>query len=67
MDIPCRNALIVKPPFIIKHICTNKECQYRIDTSILIWCGKQDLNLHEANAHKNLNLARLPIPPFPHL
>ena len=30
------------------------------------WCGQQDLNLHEPNAHKNLNLARLPIPPCPH-
>ena len=31
-----------------------------------LWCGQQDLNLHEPNAHKNLNLARLPIPPCPH-
>lgn len=32
----------------------------------LVWCGQQDLNLHEPTAHKNLNLARLPIPPCPH-
>ena len=36
-------------------------CCYRV----FVWCGKQDLNLHEVNPHKNLNLARLPIPPFP--
>ncbi len=28
-------------------------------------CGKQDLNLHGVNPHQALNLARLPIPPFP--
>ena len=31
-----------------------------------LWCGQQDLTLHEPTAHKNLNLARLPIPPCPH-
>ena len=30
------------------------------------WCGQQDLNLHLLNENKNLNLARLPIPPCPH-
>ncbi len=29
-------------------------------------CGRRDLNPHERNAHKNLNLARLPIPTLPH-
>ena len=33
---------------------------------ILVWCGQQDLNLHLLNENKNLNLARLPIPPCPH-
>ena len=32
----------------------------------LVWCGQQDLNLHLLNENKNLNLARLPIPPCPH-
>ena len=31
----------------------------------MIECGKQDLNLHGVNPHQALNLARLPIPPFP--
>jgi hypothetical protein len=31
----------------------------------MIKCGKQDLNLHGVNPHQALNLARLPIPPFP--
>ncbi len=35
-----------------------------IDTVFL--CGRRDLNPHERNAHKNLNLARLPIPTLPH-
>ena len=30
------------------------------------WCGQQDLDLHLLNENKNLNLARLPIPPCPH-
>ncbi len=30
------------------------------------WYGQQDLNLHLLNENKNLNLARLPIPPCPH-
>ena len=29
-------------------------------------CGRRDLNPHERSAHKNLNLARLPIPTLPH-
>ena len=31
---------------------------------LLLWCGQQDLNLHES-PHKNLNLTRLPISPCP--
>ena len=31
----------------------------------LLSCGRRDLNPHERNAHKNLNLARLPIPTLP--
>lgn len=31
----------------------------------MLKCGKQDLNLHGVNPHQALNLARLPIPPFP--
>lgn len=31
-----------------------------------IWCGEEDLNLHERNAHQPLKLTRLPIPPPPH-
>ena len=31
----------------------------------LLPCGRRDLNPHERNAHKNLNLARLPIPTLP--
>ena len=31
-----------------------------------VWCGRKDLNLHEF-PHQNLNLARLPIPPRPHV
>ena len=30
------------------------------------WCGRQELNLHGVN-HKILSLARLPVPPRPHL
>ena len=33
---------------------------------VFCWCGQQDLNLHLLNENKNLNLARLPIPPCPH-
>ncbi len=32
---------------------------------ILIWCGRQELNLHGVT-HKILSLARLPVPPRPH-
>ena len=28
------------------------------------WCERRDLNPHERNAHKNLNLARLPFRHF---
>ena len=41
------------------------KAQHYFNAGLLLWCGKQDLNLHEENPHKNLNLARLPIPPFP--
>ena len=34
--------------------------------SLLSWCGRQELNLHGVN-HKILSLARLPVPPRPHL
>ena len=39
----------------------NKVVRFR-----LIWYGQKDLNLHEL-PHQNLNLARLPIPPCPHI
>ena len=31
------------------------------------WCARRDLNPHVRNAHYNLNLASLPIPPLAHL
>ena len=34
--------------------------------SFLIWCGRQDLNLH-ASRHMSLNHTCLPIPPRPHI
>lgn len=45
--------------YLVLFVCCSFFVQQR-------WCGQQDLNLHEPNAHKNLNLARLPIPPCPH-
>ena len=33
---------------------------------VFFWCGRQELNLHGVN-HKILSLARLPVPPRPHL
>ena len=33
--------------------------------SLLISCGRWDLNPHERNAHKSLSLARLPVPTLP--
>ena len=33
--------------------------------SLLISCGRWDLNPHERNAHKILSLARLPVPTLP--
>lgn len=56
-------------------IYSNKKAQDLLNLVLFVfcsffvlqrWCGQQDLNLHEPNAHKNLNLARLPIPPCPH-
>lgn len=40
-------------------------CKKRL-TDRCVWYGQQDLNLHLLNENKNLNLARLPIPPCPH-
>lgn len=55
---------IVASPFVkTMNIKTNRKKSVRF---YRLWCGQQDLNLHEPNAHKNLNLARLPIPPCPH-
>lgn len=31
------------------------------------WCERRDLNPHKHNAHRNLNPARLPIPPLSHV
>lgn len=31
-----------------------------------LWCAREDLNLHERNAHQPLKLTRLPIPPLAH-
>ena len=43
--------------------CRNKK---KTNEVVFFWCGQQDLNLHLLNENKNLNLARLPIPPCPH-
>ena len=54
---------LIKPHKTVETITAHKKAA--IAGRFLVWCGKQDLNLHEVNPHKNLNLARLPIPPFP--
>ena len=41
------------------------ELQVYCAIIVCLKCGKQDLNLHGVNPHQALNLARLPIPPFP--
>ncbi len=54
-------ALILQKPYWkIQAPCAG------IDTGGFLWCGRQELNLHGVN-HKILSLARLPVPPRPHL
>ena len=37
------------------------------NSSILLQCGRWDLNPHDCNNHKILSLARLPVPTLPHI
>ena len=58
--LPCRSKSNRSLPII-------KERSYELYHSfVLLWCGRQDLNLH-ALRHMSLNHTCLPIPPRPHI
>lgn len=57
------------PPLTIVQIENKSEPLTRYDDLvriIMVWCGRQELNLHGVN-HKILSLARLPVPPRPRI
>ena len=61
----------IRKPFLIFWIdIKNKSepltCYDDLVRIIMIWCGRQELNLHGVN-HKILSLARLPVPPRPRI
>lgn len=61
----------IRKPFLILWIdIKNKSepltCYDDLVRIIMIWCGRQELNLHGVN-HKILSLARLPVPPRPRI
>jgi hypothetical protein len=55
----------ISSSFLSVLISTGKDKPPGICLGVYLWCGREDLNLHEL-PHYHLKVARLPIPPRPH-
>ena len=60
----CHSLQCDFPPVQALFLSISTKAKGEAEPLLLLWCGQQDLNLHES-PHKNLNLTRLPISPCP--